>query len=447
MRIVKSTIFSLFFVLYIYCGTSYAQTYWVSHPSPTTKNLTKSLFVDSLYGWVIGDSGIVLRTTNAGTNWEIQPANAGNSVLYDLTFVSRTTGWIISLDSVFRTSILHTTNSGLNWSKSYYPDSTLILSTIFFVDELTGYVSGYNGMIYKTTNNGLNWNSCYIDTTSCLYLFPKKDIYFINAQTGYTVGGALDIQGLFTFTTNGGNSWYSMCIAPEPLNMILSAGGEKIFLMGGDYDLGSIVCVSTDFGENWSYEPTDCFGNAENFAFRTPREVWAALGFQRGFTVNLDSMKPGSRWQCIPSPVDVEIHDVEFLSEELGYAFGYEGTILKYNPAVIGISGNQNTVPDQYELHQNYPNPFNPATKITFSIPLLSTIPLAGRGKDAEGRRGVSLRIYDALGKEIETLVNADLNAGTHNFEWNASNYPSGVYFYKLEAGEFSQSRKMVLIK
>jgi photosystem II stability/assembly factor-like uncharacterized protein len=422
----------IIFLLSFSAVNSFSQDYWIAQPSPTTKNLTKSLFVDSLYGWVIGDSGIVLRTTNAGSNWEIQPANAGSAVLYDLTFISRTTGWIISLDSVYRTAILHTTNSGLNWNKTYYPDSTLSLSTIFFVDGQTGYVSGNNGMIYKTTNNGLNWNSCYIDTTSCLYLFPKKDIYFVNAQTGYTVGGALDIQGLFTFTTNGGSSWYSKCIAPEPLNMILYKGGEKIFLMGGDFDLGSIVCVSTDFGENWIYEPTDCFGNAENFAFRTPGEVWAALGFVGGFAVNLDSMKPGSRWQCITAPQNILIYDVEFLSEEIGYAFGNGGTILKYNPAVIGINGNQNTVSDQYALHQNYPNPFNPMTKLKFQM---------------SNKGFVKLTIFDMLGKEIVTLVNEDLNEGTYNFEWNASNYPSGIYFYKLEAGEFSQSRKMVLIK
>jgi hypothetical protein len=106
----------------------------------------------------------------------------------------------------------------------------------------------------------------------------------------------------------------------------------------------------------------------------------------------------------------------------------------------IGIQPISTEIPQTFALFQNYPNPFNPATKIRFNIPLL-------RGVDAEGRRGVLLNIYDALGREIEILVNEELNPGTYEVEWNAEKYSSGIYFYRLTSGDFSQTRKLVLVK
>jgi len=86
------------------------------------------------------------------------------------------------------------------------------------------------------------------------------------------------------------------------------------------------------------------------------------------------------------------------------------------NSQPIGITQNGKLIPETFCLYQNYPNPFNPSTKIKFDIPTVGT------------RHAVSLRIYDILGREIATLVNGQLNAGTYEIEWNASNYPSGVY-------------------
>lgn len=110
------------------------------------------------------------------------------------------------------------------------------------------------------------------------------------------------------------------------------------------------------------------------------------------------------------------------------------------NCQIIGIQSISGEIPQSFELFQNYPNPFNPTTKIKFDIPLL-------RGVDAEGRRGVLLKIFDALGREIETLVNEQLNPGTYEIDWNAANYPSGVYFYSLSTNSFTQTKKMVVIK
>lgn len=431
MRTTKKLIFLLLFSI-SFVGNCMTQEYWLSYPSPTQKNLTKSLFVDSLYGWVIGDSGTVLNTTNGGTNWSVQNSNLYSAELQDISFISRTTGWVLSFDSTYKSFYIKTTNSGLSWVKTYYPDTTTILKTIFFLNSQTGFVSGFSGNIYRTTDGGNRWENCYIDTTSCLYLFPKNDIYFINDLTGYACGGVLDLQGIFLKTTNGGTGWFSMCVAAEPLNKIIYLGNNRIALMGGDYDLGSILAVSSNGGSNWSYEQTGCYGNATGFSFRTPGEVWAALNFSCKFAVNLDSMKPGTEWICFDTPGNVAVNDVVFLSSSLGYSFGEGGRIFKYNQNIIGLQGNNHSVPVQSQLYQNYPNPFNPETVIEYFI----SSPAA-----------VGIKIFDAGGKEVKSFDEGFRPTGKYSLSLNLSELPSGVYFYSLDTDGKILSRKMVLIK
>jgi len=115
-----------------------------------------------------------------------------------------------------------------------------------------------------------------------------------------------------------------------------------------------------------------------------------------------------------------------------------QATVLnvKLRPITTGISSN-NEIPNEYRLYQNYPNPFNPVTNIKFQIP----------ASVETSRWDVLLVVYDILGNEIAVLKNAKLTPGTYEVEWNASNYPSGIYFYRLTAGDFSEVNKMVLIK
>ncbi len=108
-----------------------------------------------------------------------------------------------------------------------------------------------------------------------------------------------------------------------------------------------------------------------------------------------------------------------------------------WSPFIVGINNISNEIPNRFFLAQNYPNPFNPATKIKFALP-----------QDARGEtRDVRLIIFDALGKEVTTLVNENLGAGSYEAEFNGSNFSSGIYFYKLEAGDFSEVKRMILLK
>ena len=101
---------------------------------------------------------------------------------------------------------------------------------------------------------------------------------------------------------------------------------------------------------------------------------------------------------------------------------------------MLGLNNISNELPAQYSLSQNYPNPFNPVTKIKFDI-------------SGSSETQTLLSVYDVLGREVTVLVNQQLQPGTYEADWDASAYPSGVYFYKLEIGSFTDTKKMVLLK
>lgn len=108
------------------------------------------------------------------------------------------------------------------------------------------------------------------------------------------------------------------------------------------------------------------------------------------------------------------------------------GTVFGDTSMLVGINQISVEVPMEFSLHQNYPNPFNPNTKLQFALP---------------EEAFTKIVIFDLLGNEIETIVSEQLNAGSYETQWNAVNYPSGVYYYQLTAGDYKETKKMVLIK
>ena len=110
---------------------------------------------------------------------------------------------------------------------------------------------------------------------------------------------------------------------------------------------------------------------------------------------------------------------------------------IKYSQTPTGIDQTDYNLPQNYSLLQNYPNPFNPSTKIKYGIPAIGTSLAAF----------VQLTVYDILGNEVATLVNEEKPAGNYEVNWNASNHSSGIYFYKMQAGSFVETKKMLLLK
>jgi len=116
---------------------------------------------------------------------------------------------------------------------------------------------------------------------------------------------------------------------------------------------------------------------------------------------------------------------------DMFYYIGVPTDSIKANATAVGETITK-ILPEDFQLHQNYPNPFNPTTNITF---------------DLKESAKVTLKIYNEIGQEVATLINEKMDAGFRGITWNASNLPSGVYFYKLTAGTYTESKKMILTK
>jgi len=120
----------------------------------------------------------------------------------------------------------------------------------------------------------------------------------------------------------------------------------------------------------------------------------------------------------------------------------YDFVTIKYSQSLdlplTQNPGSNNDIPTEFKLYDNFPNPFNPLTKIRFDIP----VSLSG-AKDLI----VKLVIYDLLGREVSVLINNEIKPGMYEIEWNASSYTSGVFFFKLIAGSYIETKKMILIK
>ena len=128
--------------------------------------------------------------------------------------------------------------------------------------------------------------------------------------------------------------------------------------------------------------------------------------------------------ELTPDLVSATVHNV----------FGVTGTHPLEDVVTGGLAVEEisNEVPSVYSLKQNYPNPFNPTTNIQFAIPKAGF---------------VTMKVYNLLGQEVSTLVDEYKNAGTYKVDFNASNLSSGVYFYKIDAGNYTNVKKMILMK
>jgi hypothetical protein len=123
-------------------------------------------------------------------------------------------------------------------------------------------------------------------------------------------------------------------------------------------------------------------------------------------------------------------NDITLGSDNDVYVVG--GNTARINQTIVSLVNEEGIVPEGYTLKQNYPNPFNPLTTISFSIPSSAF---------------TSLKVYDILGNEVATLLNEEKQAGNYEIQFDASALKSGVYLYRLNAGNFSEMKKMILLK
>jgi len=183
----KKTIYLLillFMCLYFFQNI-YAQGSWDRINSPTESNLRSVYFVDSLYGWAVGDSGTIIHTSSGGSDWNIQTSNTLNNIV-DVFFLDRNTGWSLSWNfsvQPFGTIVLSTTNGGTDWTAEFYREENYAMNTILFFDSMNGWMVGNPHTIVKTTDGGANWEHAFVDTMP-LAFFPVIGIAFYNDRYG-----------------------------------------------------------------------------------------------------------------------------------------------------------------------------------------------------------------------------------------------------------------------
>ena len=203
------------------------------------------------------------------------------------------------------------------------------------------------------------------------------------------------------------------------------------------------IYTSSNYGMSWIARSSNTTNHLRDVIFSSVDSGVAVgdngtvrLTTNGGVTWYADSYLNGLTTRDIISIGRVDGNTVNSICRNLGTS-NNSGSDTTFFLAVssepfLGIEPISNFIAEIFSLKQNYPNPFNPVTNIEISVPEASF---------------VKLIVYDIQGKEIETLVNKELRPGGYKIDWNAANYPSGVYFYTISADDYKETKKMVLIK
>ncbi|MCI0472523.1 MAG: T9SS type A sorting domain-containing protein [Ignavibacteria bacterium] len=399
--------------------------------------------------------------------------------------------WVCGDASGGAARVYLSTNGGTSWTLRNGGLPAVNSYGMFAFDANTAFVGNTNGSLYKTTNGGVNWTNVLTvagSFTNGVHMFNTNyGIYF-----GDPTGSGQPYQ--FRITTNGGNNWNLSPSAPIASSEwgVINAwdATDSSHVWGGSANTipnatnAKVYRTSTGFYGTWSFATvpgtggsTGCYYQAVAFVDNLNGMVGSSGGDIKKTTdggaswttvpppsgiglfavISMNSVKSastirmatigdssqifrttnlGTTWVKEYCPLQAalgQIQHIQFLSPTLGYAAlgGTLGGLIRYgNPS--GISNEGGNVPESFSLSQNYPNPFNPTTTIKFAIPKSGNVTLA---------------VYNSLGKEVETLVNEFMNAGTYEVSYDASKLTSGIYFYKIITNGFAETKRMMLVK
>jgi hypothetical protein len=367
---------------------------------------------------------VILRTTNSGLNWE--SVNPGTNILLrGVSFINASTGTAVG-GNFSSSVILRTTNSGLSWDSLANPTNNALRSVSFPPTGTgnIGYIVGFNGVAMKTVDGGLNWNLLNTGiATQTLF-----SVHFTDQSTGTAVGGTQTDTATIIRTTNGGVNW----TVQNPHTTFLLRGVYFTNTLNG-FAVGNngTILRTTDGGDNWTVFQS----NISGLLLRDIYFINSLTGFIAGSGGKvLKTTNGGTTWDSLPSGINKDLQAVFFLNENFGTSVGFDGSIIHTNSGgvITTIHSSEMENPGKFSLSQNYPNPFNPNTVISYSL---------------SGNHFVSLRIFDALGKEVMTLINKIQFAGTYEVNIDATSFSSGIYYYKLESDNFSETKKMIILK
>ena len=386
---------------------SSAISQWQQINSGISGTIVRGITSNGQYLFAASDGYGMYRSTNQGNNWILANSGITNNSLWALREISG----VLFAGSFSPNSVSRSTNNGDNWINLGLSSIRNFISHnsyIYAVDWSTG--------VYRSTNSGNSWIPVNSGITGGGF-WP-----IISANGILYVGGA---AGVFKSTNNGDN-WVNS-------NSGLNAGNVySLAELSGDIFAGTSyggVYRSTNSGNNWSVSNTG-MGNLTVYALYKTGSMLAAGTSTNGVYFSYDN---GSTWS-FSNPGLTSTNVTELYSDNNYLYAGTLGGGIYRRPlieilSVVPVSGE---VPESFSLSQNYPNPFNPVTNITLHI--------------AESGF-VSLNVFDLTGREVITPVNEVLHSGIYKVDVNMSEFPSGVYFYRLESGKFSETKKMILTK
>ena len=416
---------------------------WSLSQSGTMQPLDEVFFINQTTGLISGGSGIILKTTNQGLTWETKPSGT-NQWLYSMKFVDNNTGWAVGGNIPNSSLILQTTNTGETWQQQN--TSTYFLYDVCFINSLTGWAAGVNGVLLKTTNGGIaqiappqlisppnntpdvstsptmTWNASQGATNYRIQISTVANFFVISdsastTNTQYNVpSGKLSAGYTYFWRVNASNNsstsnwssiWsFSTSLTPPAPVLISPTNGY--------------IGTSTTPTLNWN-----AISNAINYKLQISRVP--------NFTLIIDSATITNNTYIVPSgKLSDNITYFWKVNATNSFGTGPWSNIWSFTPQPTKIQLIGENIPSEYRLYSNYPNPFNPLTKIKFDLPVASN---------------VYLKIFNSQGKEIESIVNRYLSAGSYQVIWNAMSHPSGIYFYTIQTDNFKQSNRMILLK
>lgn len=438
-KLFLSLIILFLFILIEICE---AQPRWVKLNTFPNRNTRRDdfFFINSRTGWVVDGNGYVCKTTDGGYSWS-QKYIGG--LLRCISFTDSLNGFIGIYDiSLGGTSPLYrTTNGGTTWtgitnlpapaSKGFCGIQCVDANTIYAVGRIEG-----PPRILKSTNAGNNWFYLNIDTSLASRFV---DVKFFSPDSGFVSGGHGPYNAssaIILFTSNGGASWVKKFTGynTKTYQAIWKFSFVNRLTGYGSYnqESDSLQFVkTTDGGNTWttySKPGTQTFFS-QGIGFLNENTGWIGGGTPTYFTTD-----GGNNWQS--TSFGDQLNRIRFYSDTLGYASGkgfYKYTADPNIKVVEEIS----YVAADFKLYQNYPNPFNPSTIISYEVPKTSF---------------VTIKIFDQSGKEVRTLLETAASAGLYQINWDGrsntgADAPSGIYYCVFEAGDFKETRKMVLMR
>ncbi len=391
---------------------------WSHTDGPPSSRINQSLATNGLYIFS-GTNGGMVRSTTGGGNWLNIDYGLTST---DINKVEYFTDFPNQSGSLFACSekIFWSTNYGDSWS--VYPDDVHPVPGNPTVHS----VLNYQDKIWIGTSRGVYYFDTILGWVPVNYGFPFGNVIkvFSLINNGSNVFAGTD-RGIFKLVDT---TWIEKNNGlPNTISYTLSFSDGYLYTGGGL--LNSNVYISSNNGDNWNLSltvasATSILTIASNIFVATYGDgVWRSTNY-------------GNNWSQINNGLSISAYKIFSIAKNNQDLFvGTETSGVWKRPLsqiVTEVGENENIQPAYFSLGQNYPNPFNPSTKIIWQSPV--------------GSRQ-TLKVYDVLGNEVTTLVDEYRDAGRYEVEFDASGLSSGVYFYKLTSGSFTETKKMLILK